>query len=123
MGTQLQAVHWLGMDNILSDYLSRNVVDPTEWSLDRMMVRCLFEIWGRLQIDLFVSACNTHLSPWYCWTFHPEAIALDTLLQPWIGLSLHAFPLFLVLPKTLVKIWVDETEEVIVIAPTWLRRS
>ena len=78
---------------------------------------------GRPQIDLFASAFNTHLSIWYNRTYHPEAIAPDALLQPWTGLSLYAFPPFLLLPKTLVKIWADEAEEVIVIALTWPRRS
>ena len=36
----LQAVHCPGVDNILADYLSCHVVDPTEWSLDGKSSRC-----------------------------------------------------------------------------------
>ena len=90
--------------------------------MDRKMVRCLFEMWGRPQIDLdlfaFTSASSTHLPLWYIQTFHLEAIALDALLQSWTGRSLYAFTPFLLLPKTLVKIRVDGVKEVIVIAPT-----
>ena len=89
--------HRLEVDSI-ADYLSQYVVDPMQWMMDRQMVRHLFEMWGRPQIDLFVSACNTHLPLWYGHTYHPEAIALDVLLQSWTGLSLYAL---LLLPKTL----------------------
>ena len=40
MNVQLQAVHWLVVDNILADYVSHNVTVPMEWNLDRT-VRCL----------------------------------------------------------------------------------
>ena len=120
---QLQVVHRLGVDNVLADYLSHHVADPMEWSLDGKLVRRLFEMWGKPQIDLFVSASNTHLPLWYSRAYHPEAIASNALLQQWTGLSLYAFPPFPLLARTLAKIRADEVEEVIVIAPTWPRRS
>ena len=64
---QLQAAQQQGVDNILADYLSRHAADPTEWRLDRKLVRRLFEMWGRPQIDLFASSSNTHLPLWYSW--------------------------------------------------------
>ena len=120
---QLQAVHRPGVDNILADYLFHHVAETTEWSLDGKLVRRLFEMWGRPQIDLFASASNTHLPLWYSRAYHPEAIASNALLQQWTGLSLYAFPPFPLLARTLAKIRADEVEEVIVIAPTWPRRS
>ena len=74
-------------------------------------------MWGRPQIDLFASATNTHLPLWYSQAYHPEAIALNTLLQQWTGLALYAFPPFLLLARTLAKIRADGLEEVIVIVP------
>ena len=94
-----------------------------EWSLDGKLVRSRFEIWGQPQIDLFAWASNTHLPLWYSQAYHLETIAPNTLLQQWTGLSLYAFPLFSMLAKTLVKIRPDGVEEVIVVAPTWPRRS
>ena len=94
MGIQLQVVHQPGVDNVCADYLSQNVADPMEWSLDRQMVRHLFKMWGRPQIDLFVLAFNTHLPLWYSQTYYLEAITLDALLQLWTGLSLYVFPHF-----------------------------
>ena len=67
MGIQLQVVHQPGVDNVLADHLSQNVRDHSEWSLDRQMVRHLFEMWGRPQIGLFVSANKTHLPLWCTW--------------------------------------------------------
>ena len=64
MGAQLQVVHQPGLDNVLIDYLSQNVADRTQWSLDRKVVRHLFEIWSRPQIDLFTSTSNSHLLLW-----------------------------------------------------------
>ena len=78
---QLQAVHQSGVDNVLANYLSRHVVGPMEWCLDGKLVKRLFEMWGRPQIDLFASANNTHLPLWYSRAYHPEAIALNSLLQ------------------------------------------
>ena len=123
MGAQLQVVHQPWVDNILTDYLFRNVADLMQWSLDRKVVRCLFEMWGRPQIDVFVSASNTHLPLWYSRTYHPEAITPNALLQPWTALSLYSFPSFPLLPKKLAKIHADGVEEVIVIAPMWPRRT
>ena len=96
-------VNWLGADNVLTDYLSQNVADPMEWSLDRKLVRSLFEIWGRPQIDLFLSASNTHLPLWYSWSYHPEAITPNALLQPWTGL--YAFPPFPLLARMLANMY------------------
>ena len=56
------------------------------------MVRHLFDMWGRPQIDLFALPSNTHLPLWYGWTYHPETIAPGALLQPWTGLSLCCSP-------------------------------
>ena len=78
---QLQVVHRPGVDNVLADYLSHNVADPTEWSLHGKLVRHLFAMGGRPQIDLFASASNTHLPLLYSRAYHLEAIALNALLQ------------------------------------------
>ena len=43
---QLQTVHRPGVDNVLADYLSCHVADPTEWRLDGKLVRRLFSRCG-----------------------------------------------------------------------------
>ena len=120
---QLHAVHRPGVDNVLADYVSCHVADPMEWHLDRKLVRHLFEMWGKPQIDLFALANNTYLPLWYSWAYQPEAIAPNTLLQQRTGLSLYAFPPFPLLARKFAKVQVDGVEEMIVIAPMWPRRS
>ena len=51
------------------------------------------------------------------------AAASYALSQSWTGLSRYAFPLIPFLEKTLIKIKQDQVEEVIVITPSWPRRS
>ena len=109
--------------NELADFLLHNCPDPTEWHLSEKVVLQLFQLWSTSQVDLFTSHSNHQLPLWFCWTGHQLASASDALSQPWTGLSLYAFPLIPLLEKTLVKIREDQAGEVIVIAPSWLRRS
>ena len=60
---------------------------------------------------------------WFCQTAHLLAAACDALYQLWTGLSLYAFPLIPLLEKVLVKISDNQVEEVIIITPSWQRRS
>jgi hypothetical protein len=123
LGISLQAVHRPGVDNVLADFLSRTRPDPTEWSLDRVMTSILFRMWGTPQVDLFASHLNNRLPVWFGRTRHQEAAACDALLQPWSGFFLYAFPPFALLQRVLLKIREDRPEAVVLIAPTWPRRS
>ena len=51
------------------------------------------------------------------------AAASNALSQSWTGLYLFAYPPIPLLEKTLIKIREDQADEVIVIAPSWPRRS
>ncbi|XP_064409346.1 uncharacterized protein LOC135354803 [Latimeria chalumnae] len=42
----LRAVHLAGKDNVLADALSRDLVDPHEWSLNQKVVANIFACWG-----------------------------------------------------------------------------
>jgi len=123
LGISLQAVHRPGVDNVLADFLSRTRPNPTEWSLDRVTTSILFNMWGTPQVDLFASHLNNHLPVWFGRTQHQGAAAYDALLQPWSGLFLYAFPPFALLQRVLLKIKGDLPEAVVLIAPTWPRRS
>ena len=62
---EIRAVHIAGLDNGLADYLSRERVKPTEWSLNEGVVKRLFSILGRPHVDLFAHKNNAKL-PTYC---------------------------------------------------------
>ena len=51
----LQSAHIMGKYNVLADQLNRVKVQPTEWSLDKSVVRQTFQVWGAPLIDLFAS--------------------------------------------------------------------
>ena len=71
-------------------------------------------------MDLFTTHLNYQLPLWFC---HPVVVASDALSQSWTGLSLYASPLIPLLKKMLIKIRNDQADDVIVIAPSWPRRS
>ena len=100
----LQAIHRPGVNNELAGYLSRNHPDPTEWHLLPLVAQHLFQYW-------------------FSRTGHPMVAASNALSQSWTGLYLFAYPPIPLLEKTLIKIREDQVNEVIVIAPTWARRS
>ena len=103
----------------LADFLFWNCPDSTEWHLNPKVVHKLFHCWSRPQVDLLTTHTNHQLPCWFCWTGHLLVTALDTLSQPWMGLS-HYAPTPIPLPeRILIKIMEEKAEEVIVITPSW----
>ena len=68
---KLQAIHRLGINNELADYLSHNRPDPIEWHLSPLIAQHLFWRWGRPQVDLFASHQNHQLPCWFSWDRSP----------------------------------------------------
>ena len=114
----LRAIHRLGINNKLADYLSRNRPAPTEWHLSLLIAQSLFQVWGRPQVELLASHRNHQLPLWFCRTSHPFVAASNTLSQPWKRLYICAYPPIPLLQRTLITIREDQAEETIVITPT-----
>ncbi|CAC5417774.1 unnamed protein product [Mytilus coruscus] len=75
----IRAAHIAGKLNIPADHLSRNKIQPTEWTLNNQIVQSVFAMWGEPTIDLFASVHN-HQRPVFCtWLPHPSALAVDAL--------------------------------------------
>ncbi|VDI03539.1 Hypothetical predicted protein [Mytilus galloprovincialis] len=53
-----RAAHIAGKLNVLADHLSRNKIQPTEWTLNNQIVQSVFAMWGEPTIDLFASVHN-----------------------------------------------------------------
>ena len=120
---RVRAIHQPGI-NELADFLLHNCPDLTEWCFSERVELQLFQLCSTPHGDLFASHLNHQLPFWFCWTSHPLAAASDALSQPWKGLSLYTFPPIPLLQKTLVKIREDQAaDEVIIITPSWPRRS
>ena len=69
--------HVPGVDNVFADFLSGNMADQREWGLHNQVVYTLFKIWGKPQVDLFVSVHNHKLAQ-YCSLYpSPATMAQD----------------------------------------------
>lgn len=55
----LSAVHIPGVDNWIADFLSRESVDPGEWSLHPTVFRQICRRWGVPDVDLFAHVSTT----------------------------------------------------------------
>ena len=84
-------VHCPGIDNILADFLPTNRVDPTEQSLHKSVIAKIFQLWGKPQIDLFVSESNHQLPLWFSCYQSDIATAFNALVQQWKGWNVYAF--------------------------------
>ena len=51
LGIVLQVIHQPGVDNVLVNYLFRTCPDSTNWTLDKVTVWILFEMWRILLLD------------------------------------------------------------------------
>lgn len=116
-----RAAHIAGKLNVLADHLSRNKIQPTEWTLNNQIVQSVFAMWGEPTIDLFASVHN-HKRPVFCaWIPHPSALAVDALSISWEKMWAYAFPPICLIPKVL-KHMSQFNCRLILIAPMWPRR-
>ena len=88
----LKSAHIMGKKNVLADQLSRVKVQPTEWSLDKSVVRQIFQVWGAPLIDLFASWENRQREIFCTWIPHSNALALDALTISWEKMYVYVFP-------------------------------
>ncbi|CAC5394217.1 unnamed protein product [Mytilus coruscus] len=110
-----------GKINILADHLSRNKIQPTEWTLNNQVVQSVFAMWGEPTIDLFASVHN-HKRPVFCaWLPHPSALAIDDLSISWNKMWAYAFPPICLIPKVLKHVSQFNCR-LILIVPMWPRR-
>ena len=111
-----------GQDNLITDFLSRGRVLPSEWTLHPMVMDQIVRTLGPLQVDLFASALNARL-PRYCSRVQdPAAWRIDAFSFQWKGFRGYAFPPISLIPRILRKIREDQAR-VVLIAPWWPRRN
>ena len=117
----LLARHIVGSLNVLADHLSRDQIDPKEWTLSSQVTSKIFEHWGTPQVDLFANRWNHRLPNYVSPCPDPDAWGVDALSISWTGLVGYAYPPGSLLPKVLAKM-VLEPCELILIAPLWPAR-
>ena len=86
------------MENVRADWESRCRPDTSNWRMDSNVFQQIFNQWGLLQVDLFAVRHNAQL-PWY-FSFKPDLGAV-AFIQDWAGLTLYAFPPFLMVGNSL----------------------
>ena len=116
----LRARHIPGCLNVIADHLSRpNQPISTEWSLRPEILNRIFQFWGTLLVDMFVTVHNTLLLQFISPIPEPLALAVDALSQDWQGRSMYTFPPFPLLNKVIQKLRATQEAEVILVAPWW----
>jgi len=118
----LLARHIVGALNVLADGLSRNEVDPKEWTLASKVTDEIFSQWGTPQVDLFANRLNFRLPSYVSPCPDRDAWNIDALSMLWTGLVAYAYPPGILLTKILEKMAVEPCE-LILIAPLWPARN
>ncbi len=81
----LKETHVPGTINQGADMLSRNNVSSEEWTLHRLTVQKIWEIFGKARVDLYISKDNSH-----CPRFFTKST--DALAHELPSIPLYAFP-------------------------------
>ena len=118
-GIQLVARHVPGKMNIVADALSRpHMLLHTEWTLVHEVLKPIWDLWFRPQIDLFATRFNHRLPIYVSPVPDPAAWAVDALAISWKGLIAYAFPPFPIVARVLHKVR-QERPTMILVAPRW----
>lgn len=111
----LRGAHVPGILNQGADMLSRDNVNPGEWSLHPQVAQTIWSIFSKAEVDLFASEGNA-----LCPIFFLKK--RDALAHIWPNLLPYAFPSVSMLPQVIERIW-DSKCLVLLIAPLWPSRT
>ena len=81
----LHAEHIHGAENIYADWQSRNIINRSDWALNKEIFRQLYLLCGPITKDLFASRLefNAQCQKFYSWFPDPNAVATDAFAQEW----------------------------------------
>jgi hypothetical protein len=120
-GTELRAIHIAGVDNVVSDALSR-LNDKTDWRLRKCAFKRLEAWFGPHTVDRFASRANTRLPRYNSRTADPGAEAVDCLYQNWSGENNYACPPFALIGRVLRLIELHRAPTTLII-PAWMHAT
>ena len=113
----IRAVHVPGVLNRGADLLSRGGPRYTDWSLNPVVARQLWDRYGLPQADLFASEENAKL-PLFFADREPAPLGVDALAYSWPRGLLYAFPPLGLIPHTLHRVRTQGLR-MLLIAPAW----
>ena len=96
--------HLPGHLNTVADRESRVLLDRWDWQLHPKIFFKINQIWGPLTTDLFASRLTHQLLAYFSWRPDPQALAVDALLQDWLGKICYANPPWGLMLKVLSEI-------------------
>ncbi|CAN2391224.1 hypothetical protein PRIEUP_LOCUS1263 [Pristimantis euphronides] len=118
----ISAIHLRGSETQEADFLSRNKIDPGEWSLKQQVFNSLVDRWGKPEVDLFATGKNTKVETFFSLNPLVGPRRVDALSQPWNMELGYAFPPIPLIPAVLKKIQREPTRLILVV-PFWPKRS
>jgi len=119
----ISAKHVPGSLNILADLLSRKgQVIQTDWELHQEAAKQVFQLWGKLNIDLFAMKFNNKLPIYVSPIPDPAALEVNAPSISWEKMFAYAFPPYRLLPQVLAKVSKTFRICLILIAPLWERQ-
>ena len=114
----LSAAHISGKDNITSERESRIFIDNKEWMLSTHLFQEIVATWGEPTIDLFASRLNKQVACYASWKPDPEPTYVHAFSISWNDHSFYAFPPFSLIARSLQKIQMEKSEDILTV-PMW----
>ena len=114
---------WIaGEENVEADKASRIQEDFKESQLNPEVFKRLARWAGPLEIDLFASKNNALLPKFVTLRAHPESYYFDALAHPFPKRG-YANPPFILIPRVLQKVRIEQLDNLLLIAPLWTSQA
>ncbi len=105
----LRAVHVPGILNLADDFLSRQKLRLGEWMLNCQTVSQIWDLFGKVEVDLFASQESSQCPLWFSLSFQ-TTLGIDAFAHPWPNVSLYAFPPIKLIPAVLCRVKVSSAQ-------------
>ena len=110
--------HLPGKQNVEADVQSRSVKDSSEWKLSPKVFYQICQKRGTPSIDLFASRLSHQILRYMSWKLDPFSQGQDAFQISWKHLNAYAFPPFVLIPRVLRKVQVEQAS-MLIITPAW----
>ena len=102
-----------------ADWHSQNSSDPSGWKLCPKVFQQVCQRRGTPKVDFFASRLSHQLPQYFAWK--PDSISQGTngLQQIWGNQFLYASPPFCLVLQVLKKLSYNQTENMLLVTPTW----
>ena len=108
-----------GIMNVIADSESSNHLDFSDWMLCKVVFQTIQNLWGPLELDLFVSWLTNQLPRFVSWKPDPHAEAVAAFSVQWNIVKGYAFPSFCLLGRCLSQVLRQQVPYFVLVAPVW----